>query len=143
MENMKKYFVDDRGLKWAFDTQENAEKKAAEIGGKVESTICWAYFGPYCNGRTGGTREITGKDLKSAIETNFDKILSDHDMSGLSGHVLHYVAVEKAEKGAELVIDLTKLGKMEKPGERISKRIQIEGVEPGDMDSEKVILFAK
>ena len=64
-------------------------------------------------------------------------------MEGLSGHVLHYAAIERAEEGAEVVVELTKLGKMEKPGERISKRVQIEGVEPEDMGCEKIILFAK
>lgn len=140
---MKKYYVEDRGLNWTFNSLEKAEKKATEIGGKVESRIFWQYYAPYYTAGTSGTREITGKDLESAINANFDQILKDYDLEGLSGHVLHYVAMEKAEEGAELVIDLTKLGKMEKPGERISKRIQIEGVEPGDMDGEKVILFAK
>ena len=132
---MKKYYVDDRGLRWSFNSFEKAQEKADEINGKVGGAVCWTYY-------AGGTREITGKDLKSAIETNFDKILNDYDMEGLSGHILHYVALEKVENGAGLVIELTKLGKMEKPGERISRRIQIEGVEPGDMDGEKVILFA-
>lgn len=140
---MKKYFVNDRGLNWTFDSLEKAQKKAAEIGGKVESRVFWSYYAPYYTAGTSGTREITGENLKSAINANFDQILKDYDLEGLSGHALHYVAIEKAEEGAELVIDLTKLGKMEKPGERVSKRVQIEGVEPGDMDGEKVILFAK
>lgn len=140
---MKKYFVDDRGLKWSFDSLEKAETKAAEIGGKVESRIFWSYYAPYYTAGTSGTREITGENLKSAINANFDQILKDYDMEGLSGHVLHYVAIEKAEEGAELVIDLTKLGKMEKPGEKISKRIQIEGVELEDIENEKIILFKK
>ena len=124
---MKKYFVNDRGLNWTFDSLEKAQKKAAEIGGKVESRVFWSYYSPYYTAGTSGTREITGENLKSAINANFDQILKDYDLEGLSGHALHYVAIEKAEEGAELVIDLTKLGKMEKPGERVSKRVQIEG----------------
>ena len=140
---MKKYFVNDRGLNWTFDSLEKAEKKADEIGGKVESRVFWSYYAPYYTAGTSGTREITGKDLESAINANFGQILKDYDMEGLSGHVLHYSAIEKSEEGAELIIDLTKLGKMEKPGERISKRVQIEGVEPEDMVDKKIILFAK
>lgn len=140
---MKKYFVNDRGLNWSFDSLSRAEKKANEIGGKVESRVFWSYYAPYYSAGTSGTREITGEGLESAITANFNQILKDYDMEGLSGHVLHYAAIEKSEEGAELIIDLTKLGKMEKPGERISKRVQIEGVEPEDMDGEKVILFSK
>ena len=140
---MKKYFVNDRGLKWSFDGLEKAEKKADEIGGKVESRVFWKYYAPYYSAGTSGTREITGEGLESAITANFNQILKDYDMEGLSGHILHYAAIEKAEEGAEVVIELTKLGKMEKPGERISKRVQIEGVEPEDMGCEKIILFAK
>ena len=140
---MKKYFVNDRGLNWTFESEEKAQQKAEEIGGKVESCVFWKYYAPYYSAGTSGTREITGKKLESAITANFNQILKDYDMEGLSGHILHYAAIEKAEEGAELVIELTKLGKMEKPGERISKRVQIEGVEPEDMGCEKIILFAK
>ena len=140
---MKKYYVADGGMEWVFDSLEKAKKKADEIGRKVESRVFWSYYAPYYTAGTSGTREITGKDMESAINANFDQILKDYDIEGLSGHILHYVAIEKAEEGAELIIDLTKLGKMEKPGERISRRIQIEGAEPGDMDGEKVILFVK
>lgn len=140
---MKKYFVNDQGLNWNFDSLEKAEKKADEIGGKVESRVFWSYYAPYYTAGTSGTREITGKDLESAINANFDQILKDYNMEGLSGHVLHYAAIERAEEGAEVVIELTKLGKMGKTGERISKRVQIEGVEPEDMGCEKIILFAK
>ena len=140
---MKKYFVNDRGLKWTFENEEKAQKKAEEIGGKVESCVFWKYYAPYYSAGTSGIREITGEGLESAITANFNQILKDYDMEGLSGHILHYAAIEKAEEGAEVVIELTKLGKMEKPGERISKRVQIEGVEPEDMGCEKIILFAK
>lgn len=140
---MRKYYVNDRGLNWTFDSLERAQKKANEIGGKVESRVFWKYYAPYYTVGTSGTREITGKDLKSAINANFDQILKDYDLEGLSGHILYYVALEKAEKGAELVIELIKLGKMEKPGERISKRVQIEGVELEDMENEKIVLFEK
>ena len=128
---MKKYFVDDHGLKWTFNNLEKAEKKAAEIGGKVESRIFWQYYAPYYT------------NLESAITANFNQILKDYDMEGLSGHILHYAALEKSESGAELIITLTKLEKIEKPGEKISKRIQIEGVELEDMENEKIILFKK
>lgn len=140
---MKKYFVDDHGLKWTFNNLEKAEKKAAEIGGKVESRIFWQYYAPYYTTGTSGTKEITGENLESAITANFNQILKDYDMEGLSGHILHYAALEKSESGAELIITLTKLEKMEKPGEKISKRIQIEGVELEDMENEKIILFKK
>lgn len=140
---MKEYFINDRGLEWVFSNLEKARKKAEEIGGKVESRILWKYYAPYYTGSQNGTRNITGRDLVRAIESNFNQILKDYDMEGLSGHILNYVAVEKAEDGAELVIDLTKLGYMGNPGQRVSKRVQIQGVEPGDMIDEKVILFEK
>ena len=89
---MKKYFVNDRGLNWTFDSLEKAQQKAEEIGGKVESCVFWKYYAPYYSAGTSGTREITGKNLESAITANFNQILKDYDMEGLSGHILHYAA---------------------------------------------------
>lgn len=138
---MIKYYVNDRGINWAFDSREEAEKKAREIGGKVERRIFWRYFAPYYS-TTSGIREITGKDLASAIESNFDRIIRDHFEFG-AGYHLNYAALEKTIEGAELVIDLNVLGILGTPGKRKSKRIRIEGVEPGDMDSEKIDLLSK
>ena len=138
---MIKYYVNDRGVNWAFDSQEEANKKAKEIGGKVESRIFWRYYAPYYS-TTSGTREITGKDFVSAVESNFDRIIRDHFDFG-PGYHLNYAAIEKAVDGADLVVDFNVLGKLGALGERKSKRIRIEGVEPGDMDSEKIDLLSK
>ena len=134
---MKKYYVNERGTNWVYDSLEKAREKADKIGGKVESRVFWEYYAPYYSEGTSGTRQISGKDLIGAIESNFNRIIEDYGLGGGSGYKLNYVALEKAVDGAELVVDLYPLGRLGKPGNRVSKRIQIEGVEPEDLTVDK------
>ena len=133
---MRQYYVDDRGLRWVFDSKGKAENKAKETGGKVESRVFWRYYAPYYTAGTSNYREITGIDLFGAIESNFNQIIKDYNMSGVAGYRLNSAELKRTDNGAELVIDLNKYGKLEQLGERASERIQIEGVEPEDMNEE-------
>ena len=132
-KSMKEYYVVDRGLRWTCKNFDDAKKKALAVNGKVESRACWKYFAPYYTSSTSGYREITGENLIAAIEGNFKQIIQDYDISGCSGYKLNRVSLIKRDEGVELIIDANKLGKMEKIGERILKRIRIEGIEEEDM----------
>ena len=136
---MKKYYVKDNGVEWEFGDKENARKKADEIDGEVEERIFWQYFAPYYTTRTSGNRKISGKDLVSAIEGNFDQIIKDYDMSGGSGYKLNAVVLKRSGQTAELIIDLNRLGKDWKPYEKVSKTITIEGVEENDIEGSEYV----
>lgn len=133
---MKQYYVMDGNIRNTFKDVDAAKKWASEHGGAVESRVYWEYYAPYSSSTT-KRREITGPSLIDAIEQNFRQIINDTGMNGLSGYKLTSVVLEKTPAGADLVVDLVKLGRLGAPGDRAYKKIKIEGVEPEDMPEDR------
>lgn len=137
---MKEFYVEDRGIKWAYKSKEKADEKAREIGGEVKGETFWKYFAPFYGITTSGDRKITGINLISAIESNFETIMKDNDLNGLSGYKLNQVKLVREDGTVYLIIDSHKLQKMGALGNRTVKKIKIEGVESGDFE-EDVYVF--
>lgn len=141
---MKKYYVDVNGLNYVYTEKEEAYKFAQEKGYKVYERQEWKIymaFIPSGSGFKSGYYTMTAGSLQTAIESNIKTIIKGLSMSGVAGYHIHKAQIVRRGGKAELVLNVSPLGKLEKECEPVEKIVEIVGFEANDINGDVVDLL--
>ncbi|MBM6831000.1 hypothetical protein [Faecalicoccus acidiformans] len=129
------YEFKDKGKAWEF-----AEKHQA----KVEEINRWLIFLPshyVGTGHVSGYYDLEGDNLVHEVINKFDVIIRGLRMDSCAGYHINEARITQKDGKTYLNLNITPLGKLERPGKPVQKKVEILGVIDKDLPEPEIDLL--